>query len=204
MMIVAKAVEMAKRLLTEKLPQVRFAVDATAGNGHDTLFLARLTPPQAVIWAFDVQAAALENTGKLLSKHRLDHKVRLVNDCHSQIHLHVRQPLDAVTYNLGYLPGGDKGLTTREETTIASLTHVLPMLALGGLISIVAYPGHPAGKMEQEAVRSFLAGLPQTEFTVGCWSMLNQRNDPPLLYIIQRIKGDLCENSTSCEDQGNR
>jgi len=200
MTIVAKAVEMAQLLLADKLPHIRSAVDATAGNGRDTLFLAKMTAPAAKIWAFDIQTAALANTHKLLTENGLEAKVQLVNDSHSRILSHVRAPLDIVMYNLGYLPGGDRTLATDRATTIASLTQVMPSLALGGLISVVAYPGYPAGRIEHEAVRAFLGNLPQTEFTVGCWSMLNQRNDPPLLYIIQRIRGDFHEDSTPHED----
>ncbi|MDR3593016.1 MAG: class I SAM-dependent methyltransferase [Negativicutes bacterium] len=189
--IAANAVEMAQRLLTERLPAAGCAVDATAGNGRDTLFLAKKTAPHAQLWAFDIQTSALANTQKLLVEHGLADKVRLVHDCHSRIASHIQGTVDIVMYNLGYLPGGDRALTTGRETTIASLTGVLPQLALGGLITVVAYPGYPAGRVEHEAVRLFLAALPQNEFTVGCWSMLNQRNDPPLLYIIQRIRGEL-------------
>ncbi len=202
-MIAANAVQMARQLLADNLPGARCVVDATAGNGRDTLFLAEKTAPQAAIWAFDIQTSALANTAKLLAEHGLAAKVRLVSECHSRIQRHIREPVDIVMYNLGYLPGGDHALATAPATTVASLAAVLPLLAPGGLISIVAYPGHPPGRIENEAVRSLLATLPQSEYTVGCWSMLNQKNDPALLYIIQRIRGDLRENPTPRQNQGN-
>lgn len=40
-------------------------IDATAGNGHDTVFLAQLVGRQGRVWAFDVQSSALAfNAGK--------------------------------------------------------------------------------------------------------------------------------------------
>jgi hypothetical protein len=199
-MIAANAVEMAQQLLADKLLHSLRAVDATAGNGRDTLFLAKMTPAAAQIWAFDIQSSALVNTQKRLTEHGLETKVQLVNDCHSKIQHYIHEPLDAIMYNLGYLPGGGRTIVTEPATTIASLTQALPLLAVGGLISVVAYPGYPAGRMEHEAVRSFLIALPQNVFTVGCWSMQNQKNDPPLLYIIQRIRGELSEKSAPCKN----
>lgn len=200
MTILVRAVEMAQRLLTDRLSTADAALDATAGNGHDTLFLAKLTPPDAEIWAFDIQASALANTHKILVENGLVDKVRLVNACHSRIAIHIRQPLDVVMYNLGYLPGGDREMTTQGSTTIASLTQVIPLLSVGGLVSIVAYPGHPSGLREHAAVRDFLTDLPPNEYIVGCWSMPNQKKDPPVLYIVQRIRGEMRENPSPREN----
>jgi hypothetical protein len=89
-------------------------------------------------------------------------------------------------FNLGYLPGGDHSFTTRAATTVAALGRITGLLAPGGLITVVAYPGHPAGDEENAAVADYLARLPQETFTVAVWRMVNQRNRPPILYIIGR------------------
>jgi hypothetical protein len=94
--------------------------------------------------------------------------------------------IDAAMFNLGYLPGGDHGFTTRAATTVAALGAVFDLLAPGGLVTVVAYPGHPAGDDENSAVAGYLEALPQEVFTVACWRTLNQRNRPPILYIIGR------------------
>jgi hypothetical protein len=185
-MTIANAVTMAHRLLADRLATAGTAVDATAGNGRDTLFLADRTPDDAVVWAFDLQQAALDNTARLLDEHGLGGKCRLIADCHSRLDSYVTGPVDAAMFNLGYLPGGDHGFTTRAATTVAALGRITGLLAPGGLITVVAYPGHPAGDEENAAVADYLARLPQETFTVAVWRMVNQRNRPPILYIIGR------------------
>ena len=108
-----KAVTMAERLLKDKLVGAKCAVDATCGNGHDTLLLAKTSPRDAIIWAFDIQPVALANTQKLLAEHHLAEKVRLIESCHSHIAEYVHEPVDVAMFNLGYLPGGEISLTTR-------------------------------------------------------------------------------------------
>ena len=186
-MRLTKAVEMAHSLLATRLAAARTAVDATAGNGHDTLFLARNTPADAAVWAFDVQPAALAATARRLAAAGLTGKCRLVQACHARVDEHLAGPIDAAMFNLGYLPGGSHELTTTAATTVAALRKFIGLLAAGGLISVVAYPGHPAGREENLAVAAFLAGLPQTAFTAACWRMLNQKNEPPVLYIVEKI-----------------
>ncbi len=185
-MTIANAVAMAHRLLADKLATARTVVDATAGNGRDTLFLAANTPGDAVVWAFDRQQAALDNTARLLAEHGLGGKCRLVADCHSRLGDYVSGPVDAAMFNLGYLPGGDHGFTTCAASTVAALGCLTGLLAPGGLVTVVAYHGHPAGCEENAAVAEYLAKLPQTAFAVAAWRMLNQRNRPPILYIIGR------------------
>ena len=46
-------------------------VDATAGNGHDTVFLARLAGPSGQVHAFDVQEEAIRATRERLEKEGL-------------------------------------------------------------------------------------------------------------------------------------
>ncbi len=185
-MTIANAVAMAHRLLVDKLAAARTVVDATAGNGHDTLFLAANTPADATVWAFDRQQTALDNTARLLAANGLGGKCRLIAGCHSRLGEHITGLVDAAMFNLGYLPGGDHGFTTCAATTVAALGGITGLLAPGGIVTVVAYPGHPAGETENAAVADYLARLPQADFTVAAWRMLNQRNRPPILYIIGR------------------
>lgn len=185
-MIALNAVRMAHQLL---LPRVRTAgllVDATAGNGNDTLFLAVNSPPQAKIWAFDIQRAALDKTQALLAIHAVVNKTELVLSSHINVDHYIDQPIDIAMFNLGYLPGKDHYVTTTPASTIAALTAVLKLLNTGGIVSLVVYPGHPTGKLEAQMLQEFLPSLAQTVFTVGCWQMMNQIHNPPLLYIIER------------------
>lgn len=183
-MTIANALAMARNLLLDRLAAARTVVDATAGNGHDALFLAAHTPADAVLWAFDLQPEALDATARRLAEHGLSGKCRLTRDCHSRVADYVTGPVDAAMFNLGYRPGGDHGFTTRAATTVAALEAITRLLAPGGIVTIVAYPGHAAGEEENTAVADYLATLPQAQFTAAAWRMLNQRNKPPILYII--------------------
>ncbi|MBP2653016.1 MAG: putative rRNA methylase [Firmicutes bacterium] len=183
---VISAVQMAHAFLTAKLSEARYILDATAGNGHDTLFLAKHTPPDATIWFFDIQEQSLLNTISALNEAGLAYKCRPIHDCHTKIRNYVNNPLDAVMFNLGYLPGGSHEVTTKTDTTLTAIQETLRLLAHGGLLSVVAYPGHPEGRLENEAVRGYLSQLLQKEFTVGSWEMVNQQNTPPILYIVEK------------------
>lgn len=197
---IVKAVDMAQRLLADKLSTALVAVDATCGNGYDTLFLAGHSPAGAIVWAFDIQPAALAATARRLAAAGLDSKVRLVEACHSRLGDYVAGPIDVAMLNLGYLPGGDHAATTLAVTTVAVLGQILERLATGGLVSVVTYPGHPAGYGENAAVAEFLAALPPREFAVASWQALNQRNQPPVLYIVEKAGSGEHESFTSRPD----
>lgn len=185
-MLPNNAVQAAQQLICPYLAKASVVVDATAGNGNDTLFLARYTPPEATVWAFDIQPTAIETTRSLLFSQGLLGKVRLTQDSHDQINRYTRYPLDAAMFNLGYLPGSDHKLATQPETTLVAVRQVAELLSLGGMMTIVVYPGHASGYSENEMLVSALSALPQKRYAVLCWKMINQINDPPLLYAVER------------------
>lgn len=136
-------------------------VDATAGNGHDTVFLARLAGPSGQVHAFDVQKEAICATRERLEKEGLlTPAVRLHLASHDRLAELVGGPVKAVVFNLGYLPGGDKKTVTRTESTLAALKQAAALIAPNGLLSVMCYPGHEGGKEEAEAVEAFLSRLP--------------------------------------------
>lgn len=137
------------------------AVDATAGNGHDTLFLAGRVAPTGRIHAFDVQPAALAATRARLAKAGMEDRVTLHQAGHERmpevLPESVAGRVRAVVFNLGYLPGsGDKAVTTLPATTARGLAAARTILAPEGLISVLVYRGHPGGPAEAEAVRVWL------------------------------------------------
>ncbi|MDU4960431.1 MAG: class I SAM-dependent methyltransferase [Sporomusaceae bacterium] len=185
-MLPNNAVEAAQQVLLPYLGQAGTVVDATAGNGKDTLFLARHTPPQALVWAFDIQAAALAQTRDTLAAAGLVEKVRFCQTSHALLASVVPPPADAIMFNLGYLPGGDRRITTEAATTLTAVSEAAMLLAPGGLMTIVVYPGHEPGRLEEECLLPFLTALPQRQFSVACLRMLNQRHQPPVLYAVER------------------
>ncbi|WP_312423013.1 tRNA (mnm(5)s(2)U34)-methyltransferase [Anaerospora hongkongensis] len=191
---------MAHQAVLMRLTQAKCIVDATAGNGRDTLFLAQHSREDARIWAFDIQEQAINNTRRLLLDNRCLTKVECILDSHCAIDQYVKEKVDIVTFNLGYLPGADHAVTTRGQTTIEAINKSIQLLNKNGIITIVAYPGHAPGKEENDQVFKHVSSLPQSEFHVGCWQMLNQVNEPPVLYVVEKKRGEVREGFASRED----
>lgn len=169
-------------------------LDATCGNGHDTLVLARLllnscsTDLTSTLHAIDVQQGALDATRSLLNSalpsSAMIH-LKFHHRCHSLLPEEIPpDSLRLIVYNLGYLPGGNKQQTTSTTTTLNSLRAALLLLKKGGCISVTAYPGHPEGKNEEEKLLQFCATLPPQEWS-ACHHRFCNRKDSPSLFLIQ-------------------
>lgn len=162
-------------------------VDATAGNGHDTLFLARIVGDEGKVHAFDIQRQALENSLALLAAHNCAERVQLHLADHGELAKYIVQPVNAVMFNLGYLPGGKKKqITTSTPSTRRALNACLGLLALGGIISVVTYSGHNGGEEEEAMVADWCQSLPAGEFTASSFALVNKSNRPPKLWLIRR------------------
>lgn len=175
-------------LLTECVGPGDTVVDATVGKGHDTIFLANLVGKTGRVLGFDIQQAALDDTRTQLALTGLGQQVEL----HATGHEHVdnflgrEEPVAAAIFNLGYLPGGDKSVITRPNTTLAAVTALLPHLPRGGRIILVVYAGHPGGQTERQAVLDFCQALPQKTYQVLQYGFINQIHTPPFLLAIER------------------
>jgi predicted methyltransferase len=168
------------------LPAGGLAIDATVGNGHDTVFLANQVGPTGRVYGFDVQASALEAAAR--RTRGLD-QVRFIHAGHEQ--MVARVPADAagrinaIMFNLGYRPGGERSIVTRPETTLAAFRQGLDLLAPGGRMSLVLYPGHEGGAEEAEAVRDAARHL-NRGFTAGSFQRIDARADMPELVLVER------------------
>ncbi len=167
------------------------AIDATVGNGHDTLKLAQIVGPQGEVFGIDLQSQAIENTFTLLkgalNQEQL-YRVHLFNQSHSSFPPIVyERKIKLIVYNLGYLPGsGDKTFTTLTETTLESINNSLNLLSEGGVISIMCYPGHKEGQKEEKALLSLVSALDQRNYNISYHQWLNRRNPPSLLLIKKK------------------
>ena len=163
-------------------------IDATAGNGHDTLFLAQQTGPNGHVFAFDPQVQAIESTRQRLEKNTVDSICTLINEGHENMEQHIPPSLQgkisAITFNLGYLPGANKEITTQVATTLVALDQSLHMLEPSGLISLMIYKGHPAGKTEALAVTKWLTS--GKNITVERLTSVNPTHSSPELVIISK------------------
>lgn len=183
-----RATDHARLLLAPRIKSGDWVVDATVGNGHDTLWLAERVGAAGRVYGFDVQAAALETaTERLVGQPH----ITLVLAGHE--HMAAELPADArdrivvVMFNLGYLPGASKAVTTRAATTIAALEQALGLIGVGGMISLVLYPGHAGGALEAAAVRSWMQTVP-VQFAASHCVRMNALEAAPELVVIERLK----------------
>ena len=165
------------------------AVDATLGNGHDCLWLCSLVGDGGHVYGFDVQQAAVENSRRRLTEAGVQHRATLLLDGHQNMLEHVeRESIDAVMFNLGWLPGAQHGVTTRTETTLQAVNAALEVLKEEGLLTICIYPGHEEGAREREALLAWAQSLDGRAYDVMLRCYLNQENDPPLLIAVKKNK----------------
>lgn len=173
----------AHELIQQVLVQGDIAVDATVGNGHDTLFLAQTVGEKGKVYGFDIQQDALDSTYHRLQKHHVENRVSLFHAGHEIMPVllpdHIKGEIKAAMFNLGYLPGGDKTRTTRISTTISALDAVLSMLKSGGRITILAYTEHPGGSEETEAVKNWADALHHDVYTVLIEAPKTRKPDVP-------------------------
>lgn len=189
-MVVHSVLDYAHVLAARALDPGGMAIDATVGNGHDTVFLAEEVGRQGTVVGFDVQAKALERTEQRIEEQSLEAEIHLLRAGHEDMGAHVperaRGEVSAVMFNLGYLPGGDHSLTTQPETTRTALEAAIAYLKPGGVITVVQYTGHEGGAKEAKAVSEWASGLSQDMFQVLAYQFLNHRNDPPRLLAIEK------------------
>ncbi|WMT39841.1 class I SAM-dependent methyltransferase [Paenibacillus sp. D2_2] len=179
----------AHKLVAERLQPGDAAIDATAGTGADTLFLARTSGRRGQVWAFDIQAEALRLTQARLdleSRDQLAH-VTLLQRSHAEMREQlpeaVHGQIGAVMFNLGYLPTeeADQSLITLPESTIAALETAVSLLRPRGIATVVLYPGHSGGDQEAEAVHAWAANLPSS---IGQTVLYRQIQRPHAPYLI--------------------
>ncbi len=162
-------------------------VDATAGNGGDTLFLADLAGETGHVHAFDIQAEALQNTAKRLKEAGLYERCSLHLSSHDRMDEFVPAKVRAVMFNLGYLPGGDHQIGTRPETTLAALEKARRLLLPGGIITIGLYYGGDSGFEERDAVLAAVRDLDVHSFAVQQIEMVNSKSCPPIFICIEKL-----------------
>jgi len=183
-----RVLQYAQSLLEMSVGEGDIAVDATAGNGHDTLFLANLVGDDGYVYAFDVQKQAVDATLHRLLDHALEHRAIVLRDGHENVAKYVTKPVAGAIFNLGYLPGSDHDIITKPNTTIQSLESLLQLLKIGGMIVLVIYHGHEGGKEERDEVIRFVSTLPQKSIHVLRYEFLNQQNDPPFVIALEKVK----------------
>lgn len=181
----SNVLDLVQARMEDYLEEGLVVVDATLGNGNDSYKLLQYIGAEGRLYGFDIQEAALENSRKKLEGLGLNN-YKLILDSHEHMGEYIREEVDYIIYNLGYLPGGDKSITTQGKTTIKSIDIGLDLLRENGLMNIVAYWGHDSGKLEKDDLEKHLSLLDQKQYHVIKHEFINQKNNPPILYEIER------------------
>lgn len=175
--------EQAHAILASLITQDDIIVDATMGNGHDTLFLSNIAKE---VYAFDIQEDALNKTKEKVG--HLSH-IHLIHDSHLTMFDYVKE-FKGVIFNLGYLPQGNPSITTNADTTIKTLNLILPKLKKNGFIQIICYPGHPEGKIESEKLQVWKHGLSIHHYQIIESHFVAEFHEPPYMLMIYKTKDE--------------
>lgn len=178
----------AKEMIENAMFDGACAVDATMGNGHDTLWLCELVGEKGRVYAFDVQQEAVVRTRQRLEEAGVGERAVLFCVGHEHMAQNVQQPADAIVFNLGWLPGAEHGVTTQTDTTLQAVNAALEVLKEDGLLTICVYPGHEEGTCEKHALLQWASELDDKRYDAMLKTYLNQPNNPPLMIAIRKKK----------------
>ncbi|XP_060963520.1 tRNA (mnm(5)s(2)U34)-methyltransferase, chloroplastic isoform X2 [Cannabis sativa] len=189
-----KATEVAHKVWERIVREGDTVIDATCGNGYDTLIMLKLVAGESQlgrVYGLDIQKDALENTSSLLEQSVSPNEkelVKLIQLCHSKMAEVLPEDtlVRLIAFNLGYLPGGDKTLITEPQTTLEALSVAKDILAPGGLISLVVYVGHPGGWQEWETVQEFASKLSVENWNCCKLQMLNRPMSPIVILLFKK------------------
>jgi SAM-dependent methyltransferase len=186
-----KITDTAHELMRNTLRPGDSVIDATVGNGHDTVFLADLVGESGFVFGFDIQEAAISTARRRICGAGYGQRVQLnpIGHEHMGASIPIRQrgKIGGIMFNLGYLPGAeDKSIITTPENTVKALEAGIDLLRPNGLITIVIYVGHGGGKEEASAVHDWLAALHPSRFESAEHRSPNQTNKPPYLIAVSR------------------
>ena len=176
--------ELQKEFILKHLKAGDCAVDFTMGNGYDTEFLSKTVGENGRIWAFDIQDQALESTRAHLENTGCPQNYTLIRDSHHNAKNYVDVKIQAGMFNLGWLPGGDKSITTLRETTLPAIKEAIGLLDHDGVLTVAVYPGHAEGDAEGKLVEEYLATLPRWHV---CATQIRILNSPtsPFFHVIE-------------------
>lgn len=182
MNIIQNTVSLAMHIVKGYVKEGDTVIDATCGNGADTAALAEITGESGLVISFDIQKSAIERAKEKIGSGR----VRFINDGHEHMDEYVSGEVSAVIFNLGYLPGGDKSVTTMTDTTLEALDKACRVIKKDGVVSVTVYPGHEEGKREKEAVLDWASRLDKKVYHCAYISMINQSDSAPEIVMISK------------------
>lgn len=190
---VSELITLCHLTLSSSCKEGDIVLDATAGNGHDTLFLASLVGKEGLVVAVDIQEEALQAARTLLHEKGRDDIVRLLQGDHADLcdllkrEIPAGRELSAAVFNLGFLPGSDKRVRTSAASTVRALNEVWPHLRAGGLLSVHTYSGHEGAEEESAAVDAWMRGLGWNMARVTSCRQHNKPSRCETLYLARKV-----------------
>jgi len=185
-------VNAAHDLIRDILHPGDIAIDATVGNGHDTVFLAEQVGPSGHVYGFDIQQAAIDSTLEKFRQARSPECLTLIHASHAdmdeRIPTYHHGKVRAIMFNLGYLPGGDKSVITLTDSTLAALTDASRILAVEGIVTLLAYPGHQGGDLETGQVKNWCEQQDTRQFEVSTIYSTEHKDTAPRLFVIRKLR----------------
>ena len=176
------------RFIREHVKEGDICIDATAGNGNDTLALCQLVGESGKVYAFDIQEQAVLNTKKRLADHGVENRAEVLLESHTNMNQYVEaDSVSCITFNFGYLPGGDHNLATKKESSIAAIHEGLRLLKKGGMMSLCVYSGGDSGFEERDAILEELKTLDGKKYLVILSQYYNRPNNPPIPAMIIKM-----------------
>ncbi|MEK6258882.1 MAG: class I SAM-dependent methyltransferase [Planctomycetota bacterium] len=181
--------EQAHAIIRQAVQPGDIAIDATAGNGHDTKFLAELVGETGHVYAIDLQQKALQRTAALLAETTLAN-IHLVQGDHAELKSIIpgehHGRIAAVMLNLGYLPGSNRSLATLTDSTLKAIRSALEILRPGGVLTVIAYSGHPDGADESFAVESLMRDLSPVDYDTAKHLAASNSTSAPRLLVVKK------------------
>lgn len=171
-------------------------LDCTCGNGHDCLFLSQSLSglpggETALVLALDIQQEALDIAADRCRACRPEPLFARCGHENLEEALELYAPKRVpglAVYNLGFLPGSDRSIVTRPESTLESLRQAARLMPPGGLFCIHAYAGHPGGEEELQAVRRWCRDLPAKVWRAAEYALCNKTRNPESLFLVWKTE----------------
>lgn len=179
------ALNIIRRVISESVREGDICIDATAGRGNDTLLLAQLVGKSGRVTAFDIQQDAVDSTRALLEQNGVSDRADVLLRSHSEMDgLFEEGTVSCITFNFGWLPGGDHNVFTNKRTSIEAIEKGLRLLKSGGVMTLIIYYGRETGFEERDALLEFLPTIDNKKYTVVEMPFVNRANCPPIPVMI--------------------
>ena len=179
------AVDLTHRFLRSTLAPGGLYLDATCGNGHDTLFLCSVAGENGRVIGLDIQPQAAANTNALLAANGMA-AIGRAECCDHRELLRFAPPgsADCVMFNFGWLPGADHSVFSTADSSIPALEAALAALRVGGVLSAILYSGRVIGTDEKQSILGWLRALSLEKYTVLVCDFANWADTAPLPCLV--------------------